>query len=366
MTQHSKFSASGSARWTECTASLELEHALPREESSIYAQVGTAAHELAATALETGKPVGKHKLITTDLKPFIKIYINKVRETAARLKHSKMQIEQRVKYEHIAPGGFGTADAIVYGYNDDDDLEVHIMDLKFGQGEIVYSRENMQIALYAQGVITGMSGFLSELEIEPKISMHIIQPRLDHHSIWQTSLEELNRFTYKAKSAATAIAKGETSFSPSYDTCRWCRVRSQCKARIEALTDWTNLELDVKLATDKEIGDILKKKKHITKLLSDLEEYAFNKAVSDKFEGFKIVEGRTTSKWSDQAEEFLTEKLGQRRFQTRKLITITEARKLVEKNELEKYVTKEAGKPQIVPEDDKRPAIESIEFDDIT
>ena len=52
--EHAKLSASGSARWINCPGSVLAEEGAPNT-SSIYAEEGTAAHELAERCLSSGK-----------------------------------------------------------------------------------------------------------------------------------------------------------------------------------------------------------------------------------------------------------------------------------------------------------------------
>ena len=51
---HARFSASGSERWLSCPASIKAEIPYPNT-SSVFAEEGTLAHELADTALQAGK-----------------------------------------------------------------------------------------------------------------------------------------------------------------------------------------------------------------------------------------------------------------------------------------------------------------------
>lgn len=52
--EHSKFSPSSASIWMTCAGSQALSEGLP-EESSFYADEGTAAHSLAETAMQEGK-----------------------------------------------------------------------------------------------------------------------------------------------------------------------------------------------------------------------------------------------------------------------------------------------------------------------
>lgn len=54
MTTHAKLSASGSHRWLACPGSVEAESKVPQGKSSLAAQEGTCAHELADLVLSNG------------------------------------------------------------------------------------------------------------------------------------------------------------------------------------------------------------------------------------------------------------------------------------------------------------------------
>jgi hypothetical protein len=59
MSEHAKISPSGFYRLVLCPGSQRLEADLPNT-SSVYALEGTAAHELAAKALESGLPASAY------------------------------------------------------------------------------------------------------------------------------------------------------------------------------------------------------------------------------------------------------------------------------------------------------------------
>jgi len=365
MSAHSKFSASSSARWSKCTASIELESQF-EDTTSEYAQQGTDAHEMAAKALERQKPVAYRKGFNKELKNYVQEYVDVINKKFEFLQCADLWIERKVKYDHIAPGGYGTADAVVIGFNSKAErVEVHVYDLKFGQGVMVHAYENPQLALYAEGV---MSEDIEVAELydadEIMIHMHIVQPRLDHHDTWVVNLTELRQFTRPIKKAAKKIIQGKTKFVPTEEGCRWCKANAQCKARSEFMFDLKEMgTVDPELLPDEDIGELLKRKKEIIQILTDMEKYAFERAMGDGFPGFKIVAGRASSSWADTAEEFLREQLGAKRFQARKLIGITEARKLVDKSLLEQHIHKLPGKNTLAPNEDSRQAVENITAD---
>ncbi|MCA9333335.1 DUF2800 domain-containing protein, partial [Candidatus Saccharibacteria bacterium] len=69
--QHSKLGASSAYRWTACPGSVALCEQAPEQESSIYAQKGTEAHEWAEKLC-----LGKIKLedAPEDIREHIKLY----------------------------------------------------------------------------------------------------------------------------------------------------------------------------------------------------------------------------------------------------------------------------------------------------
>jgi hypothetical protein len=183
---HSRFSASGSAKWFLCAGSIEAESGLPNK-SSIYADEGTAAHELAEICLTMGERasswVGKQLpdnnavTVTQEMADYVQVYVDYVKS-----KKGMVLVEQYVDFSHVAPDGFGTCDALVMG-ND----TLHVIDLKYGKGVRVDAENNTQALLYAIGAISNHSWMAFKT-----IVITIVQPRLDHISEWTLSINEVN------------------------------------------------------------------------------------------------------------------------------------------------------------------------------
>ena len=98
---------------------------------------------------------------------------------------------------------------------------------------------------------------------------------------------------------------------------------------------------------------------------ADVEAYALSLAVNQgkTWSGFKLVEGRSIRKYADEAAVAETaEAAGVTDIYERKLKTITALEKQLGKQRfaelLGDLVVKPAGKPALVPESDKRPALE--------
>ena len=114
-----------------------------------------------------------------------------------------------------------------------------------------------------------------------------------------------------------------------------------------------------------QIAGLLPELKEIKSWCSDLEEFALNQALQGTvFPGFKLVEGRSVRKISDQNEAL--RKLYKEGFKPVevaewKIKTLSDLEKLAGKKELPgilgETLIKPEGKPALVPESDKRPPL---------
>jgi hypothetical protein len=364
---HAKLSASGSKRWLTCTPSAQLETQFPDSTSS-FAEEGTWAHEYSELLLTDF-------LFKMDLKIFTRKLDNVMDETFAnpenyeavesyvsfvqgRIKQirqdhpdSLIMLEQRVDFSEWVPDGFGTADVVlVYG----DTMEV--IDLKFGKGVKVEAFGNTQLSLYALGA---WNEFNMLYDIE-KVRMTIVQPRLNHISTDEFSLVQLLAWAEDTvRPKAQMAMNGEGEYVPG-EHCRFCKARFQCRARAQEAIETDFKEPD--LLSDDEIAELLEKTEHIQKWASDLQEYARSKAEQGtKFSGWKLVEGRSTRKFSDAeavANRLFAEGYGEGDLYERSLKTITALEKSIGKKRFNELVAdlivKPPGKPSLVPESDKR------------
>jgi hypothetical protein len=162
------------------------------------------------------------------------------------------------------------------------------------------------------------------------------------------------------------VGKGEFSCG---DWCRFCKAKSICRARAEE-----NLKLaqhDFRLPpelSDAEIEVILSKVDGLVSWASDVKEYALRQALSGKeWHGFKLVEGRSVRRYTDETSvaKAVTD-AGYDPYE-RKLLGITAMQKLLGKSRfdglLSAYIERPQGKPTLVPDSDKRPAMNTAKND---
>ena len=365
MAKHALLSASSSHRWLECPPSAKLCAAHP-DRASPYAQQGTDAHELAAYKVQ--KALGmKARDPTEDLEYFDQemadctdAYCAFVMEQLAEArKHCAdpiVLVEQRLDFSRWVPEGFGTGDACIVA----DDV-LHVIDLKYGVGIMVDATQNPQTMCYALGLLEAFDGIYDVSTVR----MTIFQPRRENISTFEMSKADLLGWAENVLAPTAKLAfNGEGEFKAG-DHCQFCRAAVKCRARAEEKLRLAQKEFSLPpLLSDDEVEEILTKLPDITKWANDLMAYATDAALyhGKTWNGFKVVEGRSVRKYSDEdAVAKAANKAGYRDIYIQKLIGLTEMQKLMGKAEFEKVIgpllIKPPGKPTLVPSSDKRPAI---------
>lgn len=404
---HALLSASGSKRWLTCTPSAraeglymqELSNQGITEQESPFAEEGTQAHEYSEIILErelgtitkaqATRRINKFKkekqYYGPEMEDMVEAYTDFVMErvNAARLEtpDALVLIEQRLDFSQWVPEGFGTGDVLIVR-----DGVLEIIDLKYGKGVAVDAYENPQLKLYALGAIAAHDVLYDIQEVR----MTIVQPRLDSISTFEVSAEDLYKWANEVvKPKAEMADNGDGDYEPG-EHCRFCKIKSTCRARADEALETAKAEfaddgsLEVNTPepatlSDDELAEILFVVDDIEKWCKDIKAYALEQALNGTcYEGFKLVEGRSNRVITNEAQaiELLLEKGGVSEddlYAPRKLETITNLEKKVGKKAfaeiLEGVVIKPPGKPVLVTEDDKRPAIQSAEsaandFDD--
>lgn len=364
MTVHAKLSASGSARWLACPGSVEAERGLS-DKSSMAAAEGTAAHELGEICLVNGTnandylgqklPENNEWEVTQEMADAVQIYVDFVRNLGG-----EQSYEIRVDFSDWIPEGFGTSDAIaIVG------TTLHVCDLKYGKGVRVEAENNTQGLLYGLGAY-------SEYELTHKIDkvvITIVQPRLDHIDEWEISVPDLLKWGEWASQRADMCLDPDAERVAGDKQCQWCKAQATCpeqKAHAERilLVDFDDVsdQKPVNTLSDEQLRAALEGKKLVLSWLDAVEKLATERLNSGQgFPGFKLVAGRSVRFWGDEdkAGAELESFLGEEAY-SRKLISPAKAEKALGKSkvkELKSFIVKSEGKPTLVPESDKRPAV---------
>lgn len=375
--QHALLSASGAHRWLNCPPSALAEAGLP-DSTSAAAEQGTVAHALAEWKLRRAlhqapsmKPVSDW--IDTEMEAHTDNYVafiqEQLREARKTCSDPVVLIEQRLDYSYLVPGGFGTGDCVIIA-----EPAMQIIDLKYGQGILVETERNPQLMLYALGALAAFDALYEISEV----TLTIFQPRRSNVDTWTISVTELKAWAEGVvRPTAELAARGEGCFAAG-DWCRFCKLAPTCRARAEANLALARLEFAPPAElSDVEISEVLAKLPELKAWASDVEAYALSLAVNQgkTWAGFKLVEGRSIRKYSDEVKVVETaEAAGVSDIYEKKLKTITALEKQLGKkrfNELlGSLIVKPPGKPTLVPETDKRPALATVsateEFTPIT
>lgn len=360
---HAVLSASGSHRWLNCTPSARLELEFENTTSEA-AREGTAAHALCEHKLKkflkkrSKRPVSDYNSDEMEecTDAYAEFVMEQYEEAKKSCKDPVILIEQKLDFSCYVPEGFGTGDCIIIS-----DDKLHIIDFKYGQGIFVEAEHNPQMMLYALGTLEIYDALYDIKEV----SMTIFQPRRENVSTWTIPIEELKVWAEEElKPKAQMAYDGDGEYLPG-EWCTFCKVSVKCRARAEEKMKLARLEFKMPpLLTDAEIEEVLDVLPDLTKWANEITAYATEAAIhhGKEWNGFKVVEGRSNRKYRD---ELLVAEAAREHGYTdiyrQTLIPMTEMQKLMGKSAFEEIlgdlIYKPPGKPILVPNTDKRPAM---------
>lgn len=360
MGKHALLSASSSKRWLSCTPSARLEKQFS-DAGSIYAAEGTAAHALAEHKLKRALKRRSRRPVSDfdcdEMEECTDDYVSYIMEQVQEAKKScgdpAVLIEQHLDYSRFAEGGFGTGDCVIVA-----DGTLTVVDFKYGKGVPVDAKRNPQMMLYALGAME-LFGAIYDIE---QVRMVIFQPRLESVSTWEISIGEMEIWVQEELvPKAKLAARGEGDFIPG-EWCRFCKARNQCRARAESFLKLAQMEFQPPaLLTEEEITEVLLVADELANWAADVYAFATDEAISHgkQWAGFKLVEGRSNRKYTDEERVAETVKAaGYKDIYKKSLIGITEMERLLGKKKfaevLGDLVYKPKGRITLVAESDKR------------
>lgn len=363
MSEHAILSASGAHRWMACTPSARLELDF-NDTSGVAAEEGTAAHSLAehklrkALKMRSKKPVSKFDCdeMDTHTDDYVAFILEQIMQAKQACTDPLVLIEQRLNFSKYVPGGYGTGDCVIIA-----DGMLHIIDFKYGQGVLVNAEDNPQMKLYALGALELFDG-IYDIDV---VSMTIFQPRRENVSTYTVFKESLYQWANEILKPTAALAyEGCGEFVPG-EHCQFCRASVKCRARAESKMKLAVFEFTLPpLLSDDEIAEVLAAIGDLTNWANEIMAYATDAAINHgkQWPGFKLVEGRSNRKYSDEEAVAKAAKVaGYHDIYKQSLITITEMEKLMSKPKftevLAGLVIKPPGKPTLVPLSDKRPVM---------
>lgn len=369
---HAILSPSSAKRWLNCPPSARLAEEIGSEDS-VFAREGTFAHELAEYALTLyldgtydimdDLPIHVDKrgneFLNAEMIRYVSEYVDFVisehYEMMRRTGKVKMLLESKVDISKYAPDCFGSVDVQITS-----PTEIHIIDFKYGTGVRVYADHNPQMMLYALGCYESMKP--AERKKIQTVKMTIGQCRLEHYDTFEMPISDLidwGKTEVKEKARTAFEGKGELNCG---DWCRFCPAKAMCRKQYENIvSDFERYE-DPNIMTDAEIIEMIGKLDDYKSWLESINRYVYDRALAGKkWEGYKLVEGRTIRKFTDT--KVVENKLYGLKYtpeeilKPAELISLTALEKLLGKRKfaaaLGEFVTSSAGLPKLVPESAK-------------
>lgn len=412
MAAHALLSPSSAHRWMRCAGSLAASGE-PKDDSNQFAREGTAAHTLGERALQyadqgrkaefwigetisvpykdsDGNPASQDFVIDQEMANYVQVYVDQVLREPGEL-----IIEEQLDMEPVygIKDQFGTGDAVVLDYENE---RIYVGDLKYGRGVQVYAEDNEQLYSY------GAAAFLQfDMLCEWKsITVAVHQPRLHHYDEFTLTREEMLAWIEYAQGRARLAmtlracedpAEIEKAKTPGEKQCQWCPVKGSCSALAtwahdQVFEDFVSLDAEPAAVRDpvKMTNDVLAaiwaRRDTINGWLTEVQAETKRRLESGMdLPGLKLVQGRSGARsWIDAEaaeEQMKTSRLKQDEMYSKKLISPTQAEKLLKKDrprvwaKFEAMITQKEGAPAVAPEADKRPALkvaEADQFDDVS
>lgn len=390
---HALLSPSSAYRWLNCTPSVRF--ALygaegQKEERSAAAEEGTLAHEVVQFVAENA--LSEYNGWDIDDEEECQEFLDNISLLMPEGADEEMiqhalgytryirdnilipgtgpwtwRIEEQLDLRAYIPEGFGTAD--FFAVSDD---ELHFLDYKYGIGHKVEVEENTQLLIYAVGAYQWIKDNQPDRDIKT-IVLHIYQPRLKNIKSWSITAERLNYWAdHYLKPAALKAYEGAGDFLAG-SHCDYCPAMIKCKTYLDMILSAEALAgFDANTLKPEELGNSISRVERLSGWLTKAKERASELIASGtQVAGYKLVRGRSSRKFSDEAlvggllmeSGYDTESIWQT-----SLISVAVAEKLLGKKKftalLGRYVETTEGKPTLATEDDKRPSIhQEIDFD---
>ena len=269
MSDHSELGASGSHRWMNCAGQINLSRGLERK-GSVYADGGTAAHEILSRCLVNDVAPDLFLdtvLQTSEMDQPITVDDEMIEAVGVALEYVAAQLEAgakllgvEVKFDlsPLNPPGpmYGRADIVLQHpgtpprrFQQDGKLMVvmpkpgllEVIDFKYGVGVVVEVLENPQLMYYALGAVVATN------EIPAKLKSTVIQPRAPHPDGIVRSYEydypELKAFKGALFGAAVATQDPDAPLTVG-PWCQFCPALAVCPAQLERAQAVAEAEFD--------------------------------------------------------------------------------------------------------------------------
>ena len=358
---HSVFSASSSKRWMTCPASIRMSKGFPNI-TNRAAELGTAAHELGEFCLRFGcntydcidMTFNKH-VVDAAMCDAVQLYVGHIRAICVQHGVNPM-LEKRVTMTSVGNDVFGTSDCIIII-----GTLMIVIDYKNGFG-VVEVHDNSQACFYAVATLDELQLW----DVITKITTTIIQPRADHidGAIRSCDYNRNDMIMWQQKfKVAVDLGRRIDTVTVAGEHCHYCPTRATCRARMERTIALAGLDKPLYELTADELVVLYREIGAITTHLKAVGERVTELARGGKkVEGYKLVHGIARASWPD-VEAFVKDaklsnpKLKDEQLYTLKAKGMTDMKKIVNKDLVNKHYVKPDSRTTLVPINAARPAI---------
>lgn len=388
--KHAEFSPSQLPRIIACPGSYKASKGLPNP-SSPFAEEGTMLHEVMKHYLNKGVyEVGEDATPFTlddEQRGCVNQLLSWVQDTKALYSGLEVieMIEQRVSlswlteefgHKELLDEVAGTADWV---FIVPDEQVIIVADWKFGRGVEVFATSD-QLKAYALGVMGGIDeAFFNEVwAIRAIIGQPRIKSDVEEHAYHHKGLDGklFDWFKDTLIPALVDATSDNPTFNPDEDgACKFCRAVG-CRARYEArLKDFNDLieaeEAQAEVTAEEKVS-LVEKFWRLEKYMAVVQGELYAALMSGlPVPGMKLVKGRASRSWALGENATINTLMGAMGLQLKdcyvepKLCSPAQIEKKLPKgakksDDFTSLVKTSSGKPSMVPESDKRPALEGV------
>lgn len=380
---HAALGASSASIWMQCAPAGRALMSGMRRGTSVFAEEGTVAHDLAEACIIlggdpgvwVGRTLGGFE-VTTEMANAVRIYVDVCRDLMPGSSEwwSERQVSLAPLAEIEGVDLFGTADFSALSANGS---TLTIADLKYGAGVSITAKDSPQLRYYAAGVLAALDE--RRRNAVDTIELLIVQPRVrdEHGPVRRDTLSQSELLAWLRDELVVSVElvmSGGGDHVPG-SHCRFCVKAQSCpglaeRAQSVAKAQFGQTPPRPDELTPDEVADVLLWAPVLTSWLARVRGHASD--LLDKghdVPGFKLVERRSVRAWAEGVElNALAGRLGLPAdgLVDRKPVTVAEAERRAENaglapteisQALDGLVTKDSSGTTIVPVSDRREAV---------